>query len=401
MTDPLLQMQAQLQRNQGGNSAMDALQQGMQTGLLLQQIDQQKRDAQLAQNAMIRRNVMLQQLTSTPPAQRTAQMYADYASYHPQEAESMRKNWEVLDKDSKDDALRFAGQAMSLDSAGRTEDVNQMFNDRAEQERLQGNDEMAQYYSKMATMPSAQRTAALGIMASSVPEGKEMLTSVFKAQNQPGELTKQRLDNEGKSLENKGKILSNKISEENFSTLHEKNGLELEQKRSEIEKNRQSTGTANRAEQRQMVADKVEARNLKNSIDQTNNLIATLDDPTTKMSNNPEWVSEYSEGVKRFFGKPDEASKFKQNYREWRQKAMAALFKGQGAISDAERAAFDKVYPNENAPIPLIKSALKHHLDVLSMQRDAIPIPENQGGYSGFGSNQGITKPKLSFTHGI
>ncbi len=370
MIDPLVQMNARLQQNQGGNSAMDALQQGMQTGLVLQQLEQQKRDDQLAQNAMIRRNVMLQQLTSTPPSQRTAQMYVDYAIYHPQEAANMKQQWDILSKEAKDDTLRFTGQAMSLDAAGRTEEVNQMFNGRAEQERLAGNMDMARYYNQMATIPPAQRTAAMGIMASTVPEGEKLLSSLFAAQKQPGEMKIQGLDIAGKGLENAGRVTSNAAAADNLSILPLKNDLALELTRAEIEAKRAEVGAKQRAavkETSDIRKGRAEVARTSVTLSKIDNLVKEGEALTQNFGENaPAWVKGTNEAISGAFGQTDNTStQFKQKLGMTLQGIQAEMLKAYKPVSNDEMKMIEKLMPNVNSPMNQILSFLKYQREVI------------------------------------
>ena len=346
MTDPLVQMNARLQQNQGGNSAMDALQQGLQTGLVLQQLDDQKRAEQVAQNMLIQKNVMLRRISDTPPAQRTAQMYTDYSMYFPTEAESMRKNWETMDATLKEDSLKFAGTAMALDSTGdfgNQQKVNKMFLDRAEAERSNGNEQMAQYYSQVAGMDPGHRQTSLGIMLATIPEGQKVLTALSARE-------KATLDQAAEQASTNKTISETRINEKKLPGEVQKTQAEIDNLYSQIQERGLGKKTQAKADLKAVMQGKVLDAQIKGA----DSLLAQAQALQNDVGqDSPEFVKSWGRTLNKLKGDISPATKFAYAYKQLRQDYMGAMTAGHGVNTLAEWERFDKTIPNENAPISL------------------------------------------------
>jgi hypothetical protein len=288
-------------------------------------------------------------IMAKPFQERTVEDYTNLMLMQPKESEALKSGWSMISPAQQEDVLSFGGKIMALDKAENYAASTALLQNRAHLETTPQNKLL---YSKLSQMTPEQRSRALGTLLVTVPKGADVVSAL--------------------TTREKGEI--------DLRTLDEKNQLDLLKTKAEIDKLRSEGAKAgrevqgiNKEEQKQMIKDRVESRQLTNELRNTQMLLTESSDVLT---NAPQWASGISEGVKSITGISNDATKFKQKYREWRQKAMATLFKGQGAISDAERAAFDKVYPNENAPEALIKSALTHHIDMLNNKIETLPTAQ-------------------------
>lgn len=123
----------------------------------------------------------------------TAQDYIKVAGVLPKEqAEGIRKNWELLSTEKQNNQKKFASQVFAAFDGAPEIGIN-LLKERAEAERNSGNDKSAQAYDTWAQIAELNPKMAqkqIGIMIAGLPGGEEVLEGVSKV---GGELRTQAL----------------------------------------------------------------------------------------------------------------------------------------------------------------------------------------------------------------
>jgi hypothetical protein len=271
---------------------------------------------------------------------RTAQDYADVAMMlPPEQSKAVLESWNAVDKGRQNESLGVAGRVMALDSAGRPETASAILNAHASKLKSEGNDAEAAYWLEMTKADPNKRNLALGTTMSLTPEGSKLLETLQS-------INEKRINN---------------------TTLEDRNQLGMRKTEAEIAKMKgeatklvKDTAMTSASERVQNVKRNVELADINKQISIVDKLLddAELGSIKTK---SPEWAQVVGQTARQVtgIGASGPAEKFKQSYRILREKAKTSMFKGQGAISNAERDAFDKIYPTENAPTDLIKASLE------------------------------------------
>ena len=134
----------------------------------------------------------------------TVSDYTKVASMLPKEqADSLRSNWDLLDKDKQSSRLRYAGQVLAAFDASPDIAIR-MMEERAVAERNAGNEEEAvanERWVEIAKINPGIVKRSMSVMISSLPGGDKIIESVGKigveerkAELQPGILDKQAGD---------------------------------------------------------------------------------------------------------------------------------------------------------------------------------------------------------------
>jgi hypothetical protein len=327
--NPLVALSQSLQGSQKASdvSPSQAFGEAFQQANQMQQVADQTAAVQAMQQDL---NNRTSALLSKPIDQRSASDYADLAMLMPPEqAKVVQESWTSIDKAKQNESLGVAGKVMALDSSGNSDTASAILQSHAEKARNNKDYEQAAYWEKMAEASPEQRSLSLGTTMSLLPEGSKLLETLQKT----NEL---RINN---------------------ATLEDRNQMSMRKDEAAIAKNKSDIGATSSSERIQNVKRNVELADLNKQISTIDGLMKQAEQYG---SNLPEWAQGIGQTAKRITGvnASDPAEKFKQDYRIVREKAKTALFKGQGSISDAERVAFEKLYPAENAPIDLIKSSL-------------------------------------------
>lgn len=164
-----------------------AQRQQMEEQRIAQQLAQQQ--AQERQNAI---NQRVQSIMDNPNP--TAKDYTNLATLlPPEQAKSVRENWDTLRKDQQDNELRFSGQVMSAFNAGSPQIGIDMLRQRAAAARNSGQEDQAKGYDTWADIAQADpkmAQVAIGAMVSGLPGGDKVLTSAIAAAKAPGEIRK-------------------------------------------------------------------------------------------------------------------------------------------------------------------------------------------------------------------
>lgn len=177
----------------GTQSPLESLQKGQDIGLArqlqAQQIQsamaQQQMAAQQQQMDMQRKQQQaeaMQRLMSTPnPSARdifNASLLMDKDT-----AESMRKGFDVLDKDTQKSNLEANGKVLSAFEVGKPEYASELLKNKAEAARNSGDEQIAKFYDVLAQNalenPHATKLT-IGILTSHMPGGKDVMEAVGK-----------------------------------------------------------------------------------------------------------------------------------------------------------------------------------------------------------------------------
>lgn len=154
---------------------------GIQQGLGIGQILEQRKQAQAAQVQQQQTKDALTNLNAIENP--TAEDYTKVASLLPKaQADNLRSSWELLSKDKQSNQLKFAAQTMAAFNAN-PEIAISMLERRAESERNAGNEDEAKGYETWAAIAKEDPDAVsrtMGIMVSSLPGGKDVIDSVNK-----------------------------------------------------------------------------------------------------------------------------------------------------------------------------------------------------------------------------
>lgn len=198
----------------GTQSPLESLQKGQDIGLArqlqAQQIQsamaQQQMAAQQQQMDMQRKQQQaeaMQRLMSTPnPSARdifNASLLMDKDT-----AESMRKSFDVLDKDTQKSNLEANGKVLSAFEVGKPEYASELLKNKAEAARNSGDEQSAKFYDVLAQNalenPHATQLT-IGMLTSHMPGGKDVMEAVGKRGEEvrkqeihPLELKKQEAD---------------------------------------------------------------------------------------------------------------------------------------------------------------------------------------------------------------
>jgi hypothetical protein len=163
---------------------------GFQTGLNINdlQLQQQAKELELQRRQELQKRVT--SLIDNPNA--TAKDYTSVAMLLPEkEAESVRKNFELLSKDEQQKQLLFGGQVMAAFNSNKPEIGVQLLRDRATAERNSGREDQAKQFETLAQMteldPAAGKTL-VGIRMGAIPGGDKFLESSIKVQKAPLEI---------------------------------------------------------------------------------------------------------------------------------------------------------------------------------------------------------------------
>lgn len=170
-------------------SPFEALVGGLKVGTTLAEIQakaEQQRAAQEQQRVFRERT---QALMSDPNP--TAKTYMELASMlPPEQAESVRKNWEVLNKDQQTQEMRFVGQVMSALGAD-PEIAKKLLKERATAERNAGREDKAKMYEtyvQMAEVNPKMVRNTIGTAFAALPNAKDFFDVVSKFMpNEEGE----------------------------------------------------------------------------------------------------------------------------------------------------------------------------------------------------------------------
>lgn len=138
--------------------------------------------AQQAQQLMERQRLVQGKIQSLMSKNNpTVEDFYEVAMLLPEkEAESIRKNWEMLSTARQQNDIRFAGQIMSALSAS-PEVAIQMLRERAEAERNAGREDQAKAYETYAQIAEVNPKVArnsVGIMLAALPGAKELFESI-------------------------------------------------------------------------------------------------------------------------------------------------------------------------------------------------------------------------------
>lgn len=159
----------------------ERLLQGLEVGQGISNIIAQREQAQAAQ---IRQANIANAMTELNAIERpTAADYTKVASMLPKEqADSLRSNWELLEKDKQSSRLRYAGQVLAAFDAS-PEIALKLLEERAKAERNAGNEEEAlanERWAEMAKINPEIVKRTMGVMISTLPGGKEIIESISK-----------------------------------------------------------------------------------------------------------------------------------------------------------------------------------------------------------------------------
>ena len=167
-----------------------ALMQGFQTGMAMEemQLQQQTKEMELQRRQELQKRTLA--LLDKPNP--TARDYTNLATLLPEkEAASLRANFDLLNKDQKDNDLRFGGQVMSAFSAGSPQIGIKLLKERAIAERNSGREDQAKQYETLAQLaeidPNSGRTI-IGTHLAALPGGDKILEGAIKIQKAPVEL---------------------------------------------------------------------------------------------------------------------------------------------------------------------------------------------------------------------
>ena len=163
---------------------------GVQTGLQINEMElqRQQREMDMQRRQDLQRRVIA--LADNPNP--TARDFTSVAMLLPKnEADSLRSNFELLNKEQKDNELRFGGQVMSAFSSNAPQIGIKLLRDRAAAERNSGQEDRAKAYETWAQIAetdpsSAQKT--IGVMLAGVPGGDKVLESSIKVTKAPVEI---------------------------------------------------------------------------------------------------------------------------------------------------------------------------------------------------------------------
>lgn len=129
----------------------------------------------------------------------TVKDYTDLALYLPKDqAESVRKNWDLLSEDRQKNELKFTGRVMAAFDSSPEIGIN-LLKERAEAEKNAGNLKEAKAYESWAkiaeTNPEAAKKA-IGTMVSLVPGGGDVIESLGKLgeEERASELQQSKID---------------------------------------------------------------------------------------------------------------------------------------------------------------------------------------------------------------
>ena len=115
----------------------------------------------------------------------------------PQQMESVRKTFEMGNKETQDNQLSFSGQVLSAFTAGQPQIGINLLESRATAEDNKGNTAIAKSYRDFAELARLNPSAAqktIGIMLASLPGGDKVIESTTKAQLAPSDVRKGEAD---------------------------------------------------------------------------------------------------------------------------------------------------------------------------------------------------------------
>jgi hypothetical protein len=165
---------------------------GFQTGININELQLQQKAKELEMQRRQELQVKINALADNPNP--TAKDYANVALFMPKnEADSLRSNFELLNKEQKDNELRFGGQVVSAFSSKSPQVGLKLLRERAEAERNSGKEDRAQAYETWAKIAEIDPTTAqksIGVMLASLPGGDKVLEASIKALKAPGEVKK-------------------------------------------------------------------------------------------------------------------------------------------------------------------------------------------------------------------
>jgi hypothetical protein len=163
---------------------------GFQTGMQLSDLELQRQAKEM--ELQRRQELQKQTIALVNKPNPTARDYTNVANLLPEkEAASLRSNFELLNKDQKDNELRFGGQVMSAFSAGSPQIGIKLLRDRAVAERNSGREDQAKQYETLAELaeidPASGKTI-IGTHLGALPGGDKVLEGAIKIQKAPVEL---------------------------------------------------------------------------------------------------------------------------------------------------------------------------------------------------------------------
>lgn len=154
---------------------------GIQTGLGLTNIIEQRRSQQVADQRQAQVSAAMSELNDI--VRPTAADYTRVANLLPKEqADSLRSSWELLSKDKQSNQLRFAGQVLSAFETS-PEIALKMLDDRADAEENAGNKPQAEEYRRWAQIAAEEPDAVkqtMGVIVSALPGGNEIIDNISK-----------------------------------------------------------------------------------------------------------------------------------------------------------------------------------------------------------------------------
>lgn len=165
---------------------------GFQTGININELQLQQKAKEIEMQRRQELQAKVSALADNPNP--TAKDYANVALFMPKnEADSLRSNFELLNKEQKENELRFGGQVVSAFSSKSPQVGLKLLRERADAERNSGKEDRAQAYETWAKIAEIDPTTAqksIGVMLASLPGGDKVLEASIKALKAPGEVKK-------------------------------------------------------------------------------------------------------------------------------------------------------------------------------------------------------------------
>lgn len=219
---------------------------GVSSGLKLAGLAQQIQQGRVAQETQAQQRQALEDLRANPNP--TAKDFTNVAMLLPKDqADSLRSNWEALNKEKQENNLKFSGQVLSAFQSGSPEIGINLLSERAAAERNAGNEEGAkayETYAKIAEINPDSVFKTIGTMVAAVPGGDKVIESVTKLggagiKGQEIDIERQKLDlrrteNQLRAMESGLKRETNELKKEELQQNIEKKRQDLDQKKREI-----------------------------------------------------------------------------------------------------------------------------------------------------------------------
>jgi hypothetical protein len=163
---------------------------GFQTGMQISDLELQRQAKEM--ELQRRQELQKQTIALVNKPNPTARDYTNVANLLPEkEAASLRSNFELLNKDQKDNELRFGGQVMSAFSSNAPQIGIKLLRDRAVAERNSGREDQAKQYETLAELaeidPASGKTI-IGTHLGALPGGDKVLEGAIKIQKAPVEI---------------------------------------------------------------------------------------------------------------------------------------------------------------------------------------------------------------------